>query len=448
MAGIACEICDGNLEMGVGGLAICSDCGMKYTREHVKEMVRQSRAAEPAISTDQIAANFLELAQHALDSQNLPEAENYANKLIELDPSNYQAWLIKGAAAGWQSTLNDIRLLEAANCLSRAIECAPEEEEVGVRRHASDLMGDLAVAVINLRAKIYVEYPSPDQAEGFQRDLDLILQASRSLLDRSGTTVGRIWEKIAITINNAVVKAWSDTIQKDYRAQRYPGEFEFDQFRDRIPPAIKLIETAIGLSSQDDMEDIVRYENVILFAESLRDAKSYRYTVDGYVVNSTLTDKAKANNNAKIAHSKETIARIKRSREEEKRSKERAAADERRDAYWSHSRNRAEKKRLEAEKVELQQQLGELRGQEETIPGQPELLEARTRLKSLNAQLEGTGMFKRAERKALQAQIMEAEKLRDERQRAISEAQSQLKARIQEVESRLAAVINELTKPR
>ena len=37
----------------------------------------------------------------------------YCNKIIEIDPENYLAWLLKGKTAGWQSSLGNIRFNEA-----------------------------------------------------------------------------------------------------------------------------------------------------------------------------------------------------------------------------------------------------------------------------------------------------------------------------------------------
>lgn len=50
-------------------------------------------------------ANYYTIAESACDAGNQKEAENYCNKVIEIEPNNYKAWLLKGCAAGLQSTL-------------------------------------------------------------------------------------------------------------------------------------------------------------------------------------------------------------------------------------------------------------------------------------------------------------------------------------------------------
>lgn len=433
--------------MGVGGIATCASCGMKYTQERVQEKVQHVRGTV-TIDNTQMAANYLELAEHALEARNLDEAEVYANKLVELDPTDYQGWLVKARAAGWQSTLQNLRLREAAIAFARAIDNAPSEVSEGVREFAASQMGSLAVALIKTRGSVYVDYPSPDQAAGFKRDLTEILEATRGLLERTGTSASVIWEDIATSINNSVVQAWSDTIQKDYRSERYPSEFAFDLFRERIPPAIQLMETAIGLSSEDDAADIIRYQNIILFAENLRDAKSYQYTVNGYVVSSTLTKEAQAVNNRRIAQCRQAIASLEKADRERKEATQRALADARRELYWSSPENREEHARLTTRQQELAVQLEALRAEERAIPGRDELAAVVARISALNAQLDGMNLFKRSERKALQDKIRAEEAIRDGLQARIAQEQGDLSPRIDAAKTELSSVTTELTKPR
>lgn len=93
--------------------------------------------------------NYLRIASSACESGNNNEAENYCNKIIEIDSENYKAWFIKGKAAGWQSTLAKIRLDETLNCFSKAVDFAPEEEKEAVKKQSADEMDKLSMALVN-----------------------------------------------------------------------------------------------------------------------------------------------------------------------------------------------------------------------------------------------------------------------------------------------------------
>ena len=73
--------------------------------------------------------NYIKLAENAMNSNNNAEAENYCNKVIEIDAENYEAWFIKGKVAGWQSTVVNPRTLESITCFENAIKFAPEDKK-------------------------------------------------------------------------------------------------------------------------------------------------------------------------------------------------------------------------------------------------------------------------------------------------------------------------------
>ncbi|MCY1273486.1 hypothetical protein D9M68_101350 [compost metagenome] len=65
--------------------------------------------------------NLLGMARSAQASENLPEAYNYYNRVLELDPTVSEAWFGKGQSAGWQSTLNNLRYSEILIAFKHAI---------------------------------------------------------------------------------------------------------------------------------------------------------------------------------------------------------------------------------------------------------------------------------------------------------------------------------------
>ena len=128
MAALVCDLCGGKLIMGPGGIATCDSCGMEYSAIRMKEKVQEIRGTVRVDNTHMID-NYLEMAQTAQDAGNNAEAESYCNKIIEIDPTNYAAWMLKGEAAAWQSTLQNSRVDEGVNAFIKGINNAPEEEK-------------------------------------------------------------------------------------------------------------------------------------------------------------------------------------------------------------------------------------------------------------------------------------------------------------------------------
>lgn len=449
VSSLTCDLCSGTLEMGVGGLATCNDCGMKYTRDRMQEKLQEMKGAgagsSPVASGPSIE-NLRELAAHALESNNLDEAEAYASRIIEADPSDYQAWSIKGQAAGWQSSLKNMRILEAANCFAKAVELAPETFRDHVEEHVSGQISSIASAIIKTRASIYIEYPEPEQAEPFERDLRQIIEAVKSLLGRSGTRVKGIWEDIATQINNAVVKAWTDVIQPDFKNDPHPSDYDLQRFLNRLSAAEDLTKLSIGLSDDDDVDDVVRYRNLILYAENRRDARSYEWTVNGYVGSRSLTAEAKAVNNRLIGVWRAKIKELEAGEAKRKQEAEKRESQARYDAYWATRQD--ERKGYERKESQLSKKLEELQAKAGHYEGRDELPVLAQELSTLRSAYEATSRLKRAERKDLQGQIDAVESRRAQITQAQQAARAAVVDELAQTEARLKAVQAELTKPK
>lgn len=108
--------------------------------------------------------NYLKMAERAYESNNNKETENYCNRIIEIEPNNYKALLLKGKAAGWKSTLANPRVEEAAYCFSEAMNNAPDEEIDSVKEEIRREFIGLSNALMKMRCNSYAEYPSEENA--------------------------------------------------------------------------------------------------------------------------------------------------------------------------------------------------------------------------------------------------------------------------------------------
>lgn len=423
--------------MGVGGLATCHDCGKKFTPDRAQGKIQDVRGSgtAPTAAPGPSRESLRELGVHAIESGNLQEAESYAMRLLESDPRDHEAWILKGQAVGWQSSLRENRIVESANCFAKGVELAPKSDQARTREFVSSQIKALAMALIKQRASIYIQYPDRDQATPFESDLKQIITAVTNVLGRTGTEVAGIWEEIATEINESVVKAWQEGILRDWQKNRYPSDLDMDQFTTRIGGAIQLLLLSVGLSDNDDSRDITRYNNMILFAECRRDAKSFERTVNGYRPSRELTDKAIATNNRLIGEWRQKIKEIEGREEQRKR-----------DAYWSTRGD--ERKALERKERQLSSRLKELQAQAEDYPGRGELPEVTRKLADARAAYAATSRLKRAERKDLQREIDALEARRTEIAKAQLDARRVVAEELVETERRLQAVKSELTKAR
>ena len=108
MKQLTCEMCGSTDLIKQDGVFVCETCGTKYSVEEAKKMMVEGTvevAGTVKIDDSAKIANYYTIAESACDAGNQKEAENYCNKVIEIEPNNYKAWLLKGRAAGLQSTL-------------------------------------------------------------------------------------------------------------------------------------------------------------------------------------------------------------------------------------------------------------------------------------------------------------------------------------------------------
>jgi hypothetical protein len=94
----------------------CSYCGAKITSQEVVSFVE--------IDNTNNLKNYLQLAKNALDGKNGEETYIYANKILELDSLNGEAWLLKMYALDFLGSLKELRVDEIITCGNNAIKFA------------------------------------------------------------------------------------------------------------------------------------------------------------------------------------------------------------------------------------------------------------------------------------------------------------------------------------
>lgn len=155
MKALTCEMCGSTNLIKKDGVFVCQSCGTQYSVEEAKKMMVEGTVdvkGTVTVDKSQDAKNLVQLAKDAIDSANGEEAYSYANRALETDPSNADAWLIKMEAVGLMATLGDLKVLDVINAGKKAIELSDKkfEKEVYVY-YLTKCLNDLKFCMTQLQ---------------------------------------------------------------------------------------------------------------------------------------------------------------------------------------------------------------------------------------------------------------------------------------------------------
>lgn len=288
---IVCELCGGNSLTKENGFFVCQNCGTRYSLEEARKMMIEGTvqvAGTVTVDNSGKIGNYLMMAGSAFNVENYKEAEEYANKVIEIDPQNAEAWFIKGKAAGYQSTLGKIRLSESVQCWVNTIIYSGNDRQK-FQSAVSNEISKLEDAIILLKAETFAESPT----ESNMRDL---LDA-RSLLDinRDIQTKTQIpfdekaWrETLAKSMHNAAIRgyktanAYFGTLISDRLTHKYQTWLDYvDNCINLLFSAMKLSETKYTL--------IHCLDNAISMEKNIVSSRSYKFNGVAYIPDKTPT---------------------------------------------------------------------------------------------------------------------------------------------------------------
>ena len=496
MKQLTCEMCGGTDFIKQDGVFVCQSCGIKYTVEEARKIMIEGTVdvsgSTVKVDNTHLISNYIEMARNAYGSGNQAEAESYCNKIIEIEPTNYTAWMIKGKAAGWQSTLQNPRVPESVSAFSKAIEYAPEDEKEDLIDDAKEEIKNLAKAMLTLRADRFVKWPDAEETAGFAGDLTSITNAVAQFISQVGVMIpiSEIMGPAATIISQSVSRAWTGKIQPEYKGNGLdlPSQYDYSKFLDRVGHCIALLETAINLAG-DDEENISRYEDLIMLNQQTidncgYDYKFWNYGSDNWQINNMINALKKDGvipdprhdrywfkcvglNASAIVEKQNAIKKYKekitsiRSEKSRKEAEERAAkelkekeeAKKRLDAYWAERPE--EKTQLETERGNLNEKLSSLKSSFESkinslrqeldeIPGKQELSSIEKSISELSNKKNSLGLFKNREKIAIQEKIDQLDSQRKEIAGKIELERSRIESQIKAVSAEFQPRIDDL----
>lgn len=458
MKRLTCEMCGSTDLVKQDGVFVCQTCGCKYSIEEARKMMVEGTvevAGTVKLDNTGLIDSYLQMAENALDSNNNAEAENYSNKIIEIDPRSYRVWFIKGKAAGWQTTGRNNRYPESIVSWVNAYQFAPEDKKEALSDEIKTEAMKIGTAILQMKLNSFTNFRSQDNKNEIDNAISMIEKQLGILNEKTGIYVYTDTFKttLARAVNSGAVNA-SNAADKDFGPNNSDrNKFSWDRYTAAQDWCLSLLEKAYNLSS-DDALCLTICKNYVVIAEQCRDSCSYKfeasaYTGGSYVRDYSFTQEAKKSRSNTIDNWRTKQARHDPAKRQSNCNQaQRLIAGARSDAekkmaieqYWQE--HAAQKAELEREKAELNERLSQLQSEISANADKAAMDGLDAQISRLKNQKSSLGLFKGKEKKDLQAQIdalnsqrsgfesrwMNAKKQNDD-------AQSQARSRIQAIET-------------
>lgn len=163
-----CPNCAGDLQLPDNvDVVKCMYCGVSVV---VRDAIQQVAAGN--------TKNWLMLANTAAEAGNYSEAYDYCTRILEVDPTNSEAWAGKAAAAGWLSTLASFRLPEMLAGFQKAVEYSDPEKQSKVKVVAANQICKIVDAYYRLSRQHLNEFITVDNVwNDYLLQCDLMMTA-------------------------------------------------------------------------------------------------------------------------------------------------------------------------------------------------------------------------------------------------------------------------------
>lgn len=135
MKRLTCEICGSSDLIKEEGVFACQSCGCKYSVEEARKMMVEGVVeiagtvkVDESEKDMQKIERYLHMAKAASEGMDTDAVVEYSDKVLEIDPENYEAWKHRALAAGWNSSLNNPKTAQVITAAKRCLELAPVHE--------------------------------------------------------------------------------------------------------------------------------------------------------------------------------------------------------------------------------------------------------------------------------------------------------------------------------
>lgn len=295
MKALTCEMCGSTNLIKEDGVFVCQSCGTKYSVEEARKMMIEgtvSVAGTVTVDNSSSIGNYLVMAKNAAQAGNYAEAESYCNKIIEINPKHSFAWELKGRAAGWQSTLANVRIEESMNCFNNALEYATPEEIDEIKALIAEDGYSLSIAIVQLSCNHFSEFPSNDTSDIVHSNTDNVTLYISRIVESCGGNGDELNRHVATIVGESAVDTYN-SLRNKYLSESHPSEYEWKDYKDGGDACLWMLRDVVFVESLSVEDKIGYYKQMIKMHQEIMGSCSWTYSDGGYVVEYTLTEQAK-----------------------------------------------------------------------------------------------------------------------------------------------------------
>ena len=387
----------------------------------------------------QMIQNLFILAQTAYDSENFVDAEQYANRIIEIDASNSDAWLMKGNCAG-KNQMGNFRLVESINCWNTCLANATKEEYEDYAFTVRTNCMDIAIDYIIKNIQDFKKNPSDETFNLIKEKVDYVDPIMRKANQTFGVDIITYEDRLASNIAAIVNEVSKNATTKFGKRKEQQTDAALQQFKETQDQCIIVWDYLIDLAKRHGTVTAI-LKNLVKMHETIIRAVSYRQS-GSKLKESTVCSMSEKNirlekiQKAKLKLDSKFVDIRKRDRVEQKIKNEK---------YWEE--HQEEKQQLLDERSKLDHEVFELENSKLKMPKLTELKkleEEAIRLQVLKDNPTYTGK----ERTAFMEELQKTRKQITTKRREIANIINPIDERIEKLKKRIYNIDKELNQNR
>ena len=416
----------------------------EVVQEPVKPVTPVQKPVAPEIpkmvgEKAQMIQNLFILAQTAYDSENYVDAEQYANRIIEIDATNCDAWLMKGNCAG-KNQIGNFRLVESINCWNTCLSNSSKEEYEDYAFTVRTNCMDIAIDYIIKNIQDFKKNPSDETFNLIKEKVDYVDPIMRKANQTFGVDIITYEDRLASNIAALVNEVSKNATTKFGKRKEQQTDAALQEFKNTQDQCIQVWDYLIDLAKRHGTVTAI-LKNLVKMHETIIRSVSYRQS-GSKLKESTVCSMSEKNirlekiQKAKMKLDAKFVDIRKRDRVEQKVKNEK---------YWEE--HQEEKQQLLDERTKLDHEVFELENSKLKMPKLTELKKLEEEAIRLQV-LKDNPTYSGKERAAFMDELQKTRKLITTKKREIANIINPIDERIEKLKKRIYNIDKELNQNR